>query len=363
MAKSVKSGKSDFRSIFSDIRQRNFSPVYLLMGEEAYYIDRIVDALERSVVAEDERDFNFTVVYGQDADMPSVIASCQQYPFMADRRIVILKEAQSMTNAKNALEALAPYVERPNLQCVLVVSHKGGDLNATSKLMKAASKSGNAVVFKSPALREWEVAAPVSEYCREKKVGIGDDCIEILKEYIGYDLSKLFGAIDKLAVSVEKDNGRITRELIERNIGISKDFNNFELQSALAAKNYDRCMRIISYFESNPRKNPTNMTTGMLFGFYSKLLAAQLSADKSPAGLKAAVGAKSDFAFRDYRTALSKYSPLQTLNAIHMLRDFDTRSKGVDSFQNEYDLLKELIYNIFTGLPANARIPIPDNGK
>lgn len=359
MAKTVKSSKSsatDYRSIVTSIRKREFASVYLLMGEESYYLDKLVELLDATVVTEDERDFNYTVVYGKDANIADIIASCQQYPFMAERRVVFLKEAQSIENARSVLEALAPYVTRPNNQCTLVVCFKGGILNATSALMKAAAASDNTVVFKSNALREWEVAAPISEYCREKKVAIGEDSINILKEYIGYDLSKLFGAIDKLIVSADITNRRITPELIERNIGISKDFNNFELQNALATWNYEKCMKIISYFESNPKNNPTIVITGTLYGFFSKLFSAQMSHDKSEAGLKAAVGAKSEFAFRDYRNAMKHFTPVTTLNAIHLLRQFDTQSKGVGSFQDEYALLRELIFNIFTGMPTIAAI-------
>lgn len=351
-----KSSKTDFRSIVTAIRKKEFAPVYLLMGEETYYVDKLVELLEATVVPEDERDFNYSVVYGKDANIADIIASCQQYPFMADRRAVFFKEAQTIEGGKNTIDQLTSYIERPNEQCTLVVSFKGDSLNATSRLMKAAAASDKVVVYKSDALREWEVSAPILEYCREKKIAIGEDSINILKEYIGFDLSKLFGAIDKLIVSVDITNGRITPELIERNIGISKDYNNFELINALAMKNYDKCIRIITYFESNPTKNPTIKTTGLLYGFFSKLLSAQMSQNRSEAGLREAVGAKSDYAFRDYRNALSRYNAVQSINAIHLIRQFDIQSKGVGSFQNEFGLLKELIFNIFAGMPLQAQI-------
>ncbi|MDE6329811.1 MAG: DNA polymerase III subunit delta [Muribaculaceae bacterium] len=349
MAKKA-SAQADFRSLLTDIQKKQFSPVYILMGEETYYIDRLTEALEAGVVAVDERDFNFSVYYGQDADIAEVIAGCQQYPFMAERRIVLLKEAQSMDRAKVRLDALAPYIERPNDRCVLVVAYKGESLKATSALIKSASKS-DAVVFNSPRLRDWDLAAPITSYCRERKIGIGDDSVQMLIEYIGNDLSKLFGAIDKMIVAGASADGRITPERIRANIGESKEYSNFEFQTAIANKDYDRCMKIVNYFEANYRKNPTAVTTGFLFAFFSKLLIAQFSPDRSPAALKAATGCKSDFAFRDYGAALRKYSAMQTLNAIHLLRDFDIRSKGVGSFQNEHALLRELIFNIFAGNP------------
>lgn len=349
MAKKSSSAQGDFRTILGNIKKGSFAPVYLLMGEETYYIDKLVELLEEKVVAiGEDREFNFTTFYGQDADMAQLIATCQQYPFMSDYRIVFLKEAQSLNKAKQVLEVLAPYVERPNEKCVLVVVYKGDNLNATSALMKSAAKSG-AVVFKSPALREWEIGAPISEYCREKKLAISEDAINLLTETVGFELTKLFGAIDKLIISGGIDNGRITPELIQRNIGSSKEYTNFELQAALANKNYERCLRIVKYFQSNPKKNPTIVTTGILFGFFSKLLVAQMSGEKTESRIMALIGVKSNYTFKDYRIALRNYSVAQTVNAIHQLRWFDAHSKGVDSNQNEYSLLLEMIFKIFTG--------------
>ena len=343
----AKTQASQFSALMTAIRKREFSPVYLLMGEEPYYIDRIVEALETHVVKDDEKDFNFTPMYGQEADIAALIAACQQYPFMADRKIVLLKEAQSMTNAKAALDGLAEYVARPVESNVLVVVYKGGDLSATSKLMKAAAKAGS-VVFKSPKLRDYQLDGPIKEYCTARRIGIQEKAMVMLKEYLGTSLSKLFGEIDKLIVAGGDKLAQITPELIEQNIGISKDFNNFELQSALAGKEYDRCLKIVKYFASNPKANPTVVTTGTLFTFYSKLVVALLAADKSDAALMAALELKNSYALADYRRAMQRYTARQAVRAVHLLREFDAKSKGINSFQKEYDLLLELIYNIFT---------------
>lgn len=343
----AKAVKNDFRSILTSINNKDFAPVYLLMGAEPYYIDRLVEALEKNVVPEEERDFNFSVFYAQDSDMKEVLAACQQYPFMSDRKLVILKEAQSMDRAKARLDIFSEYVKRPNESNVFVIAFKGDNLNATSDLMKAASKS-NCVIFKSPTLRDYEVAAPIKDYCSSKRIGIDENAVSMLIEYVGTNLSKLFSEIDKVIVGGIGKEGRITPEHIHNNIGISKEFNNFELTDALAYKNYDKSMRIISYFESNPKANPTIVTTGTLFSFFSKLMIAHFTPDKSDASLMAATGVKSSYTFRSYKAALMKYSPNQTLRAIDLLREFDIKSKGVGSFQNEYALLRELIYNIFT---------------
>ena len=340
--------KTDFRSILADIKKKNFAPIYILMGEETYYIDAIEEALAASVVGEDEKDFNMAVYYGQDADINVVIGSCQQYPFMSDRRLVMLKEAQSYPhNAKSALEKFAEYAAHPNDTNVLVISYKGDNLNATSKLLKNAA-AAEGVIFKSPKLKDWQMAGPIKEYCASKRVGISERAVALLVEYLGSSLSKVFGEIDKLIVASGSGLTQITPELIEKNIGISKDFNNFELQTALATKNYDKALQIIKYFESNPKQNPTIVTTGTLYSFYSKLVAGFFTSDHSDKGLMAAMGLKSTYPLKDYKAAMTKYTAMQAIGAIHLLRDFDRRSKGIGSFQKEYPLLRELIFNIFT---------------
>ena len=340
------SGNKNYREILLDIKKGEFAPVYLLMGEEPYYLDCIMESLEKSVVSEADRDFNLDVYYGQDIDIATVIAAAQQFPVMAPRRLVALKEAQSMEQAKARLEQLTEYVKRPTPTTVFVVVYKGGNIDGRGKLMSAAAKS-DAVVYKSAKLREYEMAAPIKEYCLARKIGIEDKAVTMLIESLGMDLAKVFGEIDKLIIAEGKAT-RITADAVQRNIGISKEFNNFELHSALASKDYDKALRIIAYFKSNPTKNPTVVTTGTLFGFYSKLVIAHFLGDKSDASVMQELKLTNKFALGEYRTAMTRYTPRQALGAVHALRDFDVRSKGIDSFQNEYDLLSELIYRIFT---------------
>lgn len=348
--KAAASTKGNFRSILADIRKGSFAPVYLLMGDEPYYIDKLVEALEASVVkSAEDREFNFSTFYGQDADLAQVIATCQQYPFMSERRIVLLKEAQSMPRGKAALDRLAPYVANPNLSCVLVVSFKGDNLNATSELMKVAAKDERIIVYKSAKLRDYELAAPVSEYAREKKIGIDNDTINMLLDYVGQDLTSLFGAIDKLLIAGGSESGRITPDMIEKNLRQTKEFSNFELQSAIARKDYAKCVRIVQSYKRNPNANPVVVTIGLLFGFFSKLLIGQMSGQKTEAGLIQAMGLKSSYSFREYGEAMRRYSIAQTVNAIHLLRELDVKSKGVGSFQAEHALLMEFIFNLFAG--------------
>lgn len=345
MAKKTSNSPS-YRDIISSLKKKQFAPVYILMGEEPYYIDSIASAIEEKAIPEEDRDFNCEVFFGADSDVASVAGAAQQFPVMAERKLVMLKEAQSMTQAKQQLEKLAPYVEKPNATTILVVTFKGDSLNATSALMKAAAKSG-AVVFKSPQVKDYMLSAPVRDYCTAAGVGIDDKAVEMLCDYIGSPLSKLFGEIDKLVIAIG-ERKRITPKDIEDNIGISKDFNNFELKSALSERNYPKAVMIVDYFKKNPKQNPTVLTTSVLFDYFAKLCIALFSSDKSEGALMKALEMKNSYALKDIYTGMRNFNATQAVNAVHAIRDFDARSKGIGSLQNEYDLLGELIFRILT---------------
>lgn len=336
-----------YKDILADIKKRDFAPVYILMGEEPYYLDLIASALENSVVDEADKDFNFSMFFGAEADIETVASTARQFPMMADKRFVILKEAQAMPQAKSQLEYLESYMHKPSENSVLVIVYKGDNLNATSKMMKAAVKN-NAVIFKSPKLKDYNLDTPIKDYCSSRRINIDEKALSLLKEYIGADLSKLFGEIDKLIVASSGKTNRITAELIEENIGISKDFNNFELVSALASKNYSKAVTIIEFFKRNPRQNPTLVTVGILYNFFSKMVLANFSKDKSDSALMNILQLKSPYQLKEIRMGLSRYNSIQSVKAISELRKFDTKSKGINSTTNEFDLLKELIFNIFT---------------
>lgn len=338
-----------YRDILDKIKKREFALVYILMGEEPYYIDLIVDALERNVVKEENQAFDQLIFYGADSDLDEVITSARQYPVMGDRRLVILKEAQTCAGSKTQLDKFASYISQPNEQGVFVLAFKGDNLSATSALMKAASKAGDKiVVFKSPKIKDYQLAGPIKDYCRLKKIGIEEPAVQILIEYIGNSLQKLFGEIDKLIVSAGPGAQRLTAKMVEDNIGISKDFNNFELTKSLSTKDYPKAMRILSYFRKNPKNNPTVMTTSILQKFLSQLIVAHYAQDKTDNGLMEALQLKSPYALKEIRDGMRMYSPRQSLAAISALREFDCKSKGIGSFQNEYDLQQELIFKIFT---------------
>lgn len=335
------------REIIHKIRKGDCEPVYILMGEEAYYIDLIVENFEKYLIHEDDKDFNLNIFYGNDADIDYVVGVAQQFPVMADRKLVILKEAQSMQQAKNQLEKFASYVARPSMQTVFVIAFKGDNLSATSKLLKGV-KEGGGVIFKSAVPPEWELRNHIRDFVRDHKFSIDDKAVELLAQYIGAPLSKLFGEIKKLmSIKTGKDQ-RITCEDIERNIGISKDFNNLELVKALGAKDYRKAVQIIRYFQSNPKNNPTVVATAVMLNFFSNLVIAHYLPDKTDAALYNTFGFKSSFQLNEFKTAMRNYNAMQSVNAIHYLREFDTKSKGIDSQLNEYDLMTELLFKLFT---------------
>lgn len=342
-----KNTSSDFREIMKSIKKKDFAPVYLLAGDEDYYIDQIVKALEKEVVPEEEKDFNQITFYGSDADIATVMASAQQYPVMAERQLVMLKEAQAMQNAKRQVDKLSAYAEHSNSTTVLVITFKGDSFPGTSALVKSL-KGGKGVYFKSEQLKDYQLAGPISDYCVSKGVRIDDKAVSLLCDYIGNPLSKLFGEIDKLIVGGGEDMKVITPELIEKNIGISKDFNTFELVNAVSKKDFARSMMIVEYFSRNPKQNPGVMVTAALFNFFSKLFIACVCRDKSDAALMAELDLKSTYALTNYRTGLRAYNSRMAYNAIQALREHDAKSKGIGSNQNEFDLLKELLFRIFT---------------
>ena len=336
-----------FREILASIKKNmNLSPVYILMGEETFYIDRLVEAFENHIIPESDRDFNQTVFYGNDSDIDVIVATCQQFPVMSDRRLVILKEAQTMHQAKSQIDKLAPYISRPNGATIFVVVFKGDNLTSTSKVIKAGAAS-KSTVFKSEAVKEWQLGSHIKDYCSSIGFSIEEKATAMLCDYIGGPLSKVFGEINKLSM-IKGGDKKITASDIEAHIGISKDYNNFELIKSVASKNFPQTMKILKYFEKNPKTNPTVVTNSMLFSFFQKISIAHYLSDKSEKGMMDGLGVKNSWQLKDVKEGIRFYNPRQSVNAIHYCRDFDTKSKGVESYQNEFDLLRELIFKIFT---------------
>ena len=337
---------TDYRKIIADIRAGKINPVYVLVGQETYFIDLIVAELEKRVVTPEDRDFNYNLYYGSQTVAESVVNCAQQFPVMADRKLVILKESQAMANAKNELDKFVQYVANPNMTTVLVITFTGEKTAATANLQKAAAKS-EGIVFKSESPRDYQLPAYVKDYCQQHKISIDDKAVSMLCEYIGAPLSKLFGELGKL-IQIKGGKGRISPEDVEKNVGISKDYNNWELLKAVINRDYPKCCAIIKYFRNNPKNNPTIVTGSVLFNYFAKLTVAHFLPSKDDSSLMAALEAKNAYSLGDYKTGLKTYSPAKAVNAIHHLREFDAKNKGIGSFGNEYDLLQELIFKIMT---------------
>lgn len=332
----------------TDIRSGKFAPVYLISGEEVYYIDKLVEALEQSVVPEDEQVFDQNILYGNEVQMEAVIEASTQYPVLASKKLVVLKEAQTMQNAKNQLERLKHYVSKPTPTTVLVVAFKGGKISGTSSMMKTAAKNNEIIVFDSPKIRDYQMPEAIKDFCRTEKIQIEDKAVAMLVDFVGASLDKVVSEIEKLQVAIKREDKKITAVDIEQNIGISKDFNNFELVTAIARRDYPMAMRILKYFADNPKNNPAIVAGATIFGFFQKLVIAHFCHDKTDKALMEALQLKNAYALREIRSGMASYNATQSVNAIHSIRDFDKKSKGIGSTQGEQSLLKELVFSLLT---------------
>lgn len=319
----------------------SLAPVYLLHGEEGYYIDELVKDFE-ALVPEEERDFNLYTLYAPESGVETVMDVCHRYPMMAERQVVIVKEAQAIR--ADQLNKLHSYVERPNPTTVLVISCRGAQ--AKGKELLAALKK-NGAIFESKRLNERNIVPVINDLIKEKGLNVDPKALAMLRDYIGADLSRLYNEIGKLALILGK-GAMVTPEAIERNIGISKDYNNFELVDAIVSRNAAKAFAIVEYFRNNPKNNPTVMTVSSLFNQFSNLLIYHYTRDKTQAGYMDALGLRNAWGLRVYETASRSYNVRQTIEIISAIREFDTRSKGIGSRQNEYDLLKDLIFHILT---------------
>lgn len=310
------------------------------MGEETYFIDAISDFIAADVLNEDEKSFNFSMLYGKDTDIATIINTAKRFPMMAPYQVVIVKEAQNI----KGIEDLIYYVNKPQPNTILVFNYKYGKLRKNTKLYKALQKS--AVVYESDKLYEDKIPAWINYYLKEKKLTIKPDASVILVEFLGDSLSKIAKELDKLIITLEPGKTEITKEHIEKNIGISKDYNNFELQKALAKKDNLKAMRIVGYFSNNPKDNPIVLTITSLYFYFSKLLLYHFLPDKS----KMTVASKlkiNPYFVNDYASAARMYKAGKVVQVISLLREYDMKSKGYKNASTDHgELLRELIYKI-----------------
>ena len=327
--------------ITKDIKAGNIKPIYFFMGDEPYYIDKLTEFIEQNVLQEHERDFNQTILYGRDVTMDDVVGNAKRYPMMADRQVVIVREAQELSRHIDKLEA---YAENPQPTTVLVFAYKYKLLDKRKKITKLLDKVG--VVYESKKLYENQVGDWIKRVLSGQGYSIEPKAAAILVEFLGTDLSKISNELDKLKIILPKGH-TFTPMDIEENIGFSKDYNNFELRKAIGEKDQLKAYKIIDYFAQNPKDNPIVVTTGLVFGFFSQLLQYHGLKDKSQFNA-AKVLRVSPYFVKDYEVAFRNY-PMKKVSAIvATLRDIDVKSKGVGASSiSQHDLLKELLIKIF----------------
>lgn len=317
------------------LQKKQFAPIYFLMGDEPFYIDAIADFIEENVMPEEQRDFNQVVLYGKETSADEVVASAKEFPFGAPKRVVIVKEAKDLKN----IELLLKYAESPSPNAIVVVCYKYATLKVTQ--LKSVEKNG--VVFHSEKMKDYKLPAWILAYIAKYKFKMQPLVANLLAENIGVDLSRLDNEFKKMSIFLP-ENSEITAEIVEKHIGISKEYNVFELQNALAERKIDKAYKIVHYFCQNIKTTPNVMTINSLASFYMKLLAYNLS-DKSFEA-KAKIFGKNDFVQKLNTGYAANHSVTELQKIIGVLRDYDAKSKGVDSNIGEEELLKELIFKV-----------------
>ncbi|TXD48317.1 DNA polymerase III subunit delta [Polaribacter sp. IC073] len=330
---------NEIRDIVSDIKKGIVKPIYFLTGDEPYYIDKISDYIEDNILDEAEKGFNQQVMYGRDVTIEDIVSAAKRYPMMAERQVLIVKEAQDLSRN---IEKLVSYAENPQPSTVLVLNYKYKKLDKRKKLHKAIAKTG--FIFESKKLYENQVSDWIRRILSGKKYQIEPKASLMLVEFLGTDLSKISNELDKLMLVLPKDT-IINDKHIEENIGISKDFNNFELRKAVGEKDIVKANRIINYFAENPKNNPLIMTISLLNGYFTQLLMFHGLKDKSKSSVAKSLGVNPYFV-DEYFLASRNYPMRKVAQVIAFLREADIKSKGVGANQSSEDILKELLFKI-----------------
>lgn len=330
---------SGFESILADLKNRIYSPVYLLYGEESYFIDLISDYIEQNVLTDQEKEFNQSVIYGKDVDAGTVISYARRYPMMSNYQVLIVKEAQDLDDP----DELLPYIQNPVSSTILVLCYKYGKIDKRKSLYKAFEKSG--VVMESAFIYDNKIPDWITAYAKNKGFSVSLKAAAMLGEFVGNELSKIVNELTKLFINLP-EGAEVTEDLIERNIGISKDFNVFELQKALGKKDVYKSNMIIRYFAANPRENPLVKVIPGLYSYFTKVLLYHFLPDKSRNTAAAALGVN-PFFMTDYQLAAKNYSVPKLVNLVSVLRDYDLKAKGLDNASaSDGELMKEMVFKI-----------------
>ncbi len=329
------------QSILNEIKAGDIRPLYFLMGEEAFFIDQISTFIETSVLDETQRGFDQTVLYGKDTSVDAILSCAKRFPMLAARQVIVVKEAQ---NLSRTIEDLLPYVKNPQQTTTLVICYKYKSIDKRKALYKALSKAH--VVFESKKIYDSNIPSWISGELQKMNLKITPKASYLLSEFLGNDLAKISNELSKLQL-VMGDNDLITPELIQINIGISKDFNNFELQKAIAQLDQKKAYQIVRYFSQNPNQHPMVLTVATLYSFFLKLMILHTVNDRNPKVLSRAIGVNPYF-LNDY-TAAAKNFPMRRISSVFQtLRTIDVKSKGVGANLKPLDLYQELIFRILS---------------
>ena len=332
-----------FDSIMRDLKARKYSPVYYLMGDEPYYIDKIADYIAEHVLQPEERDFNQTILFGSDVSASLIADTARRYPMMSEYQVVIVKEAQNVKNT----EALEKYFKAPMNSTILVMCHKNGTVDGRKKeYMKAILSAG--VLFESKKLRDRDLPAFIENYLKARQVSIDPKSTQMIADNIGADLSRLTGELDKVILSLSEQDRRVTPQIVEDQIGVSKEFNGFELRDAIVNRNVFKANQIIKYFDENPKAGSIYSFLPMLFNYFQNLMIAYYTPNnKSQESVAEWLEMRSPWAAKDYMTGMRNYTAMKVMQIISKIREIDAKSKGLDNPNTPPgELMKELIFYI-----------------
>ena len=332
----------NYESIMKDLKARQFAPIYVLMGDEPFYIDKICDYILENVLKPEERDFNQTVLFGADVTAVQVADLCKGYPMMSEHRVVVVKEAQNL----KGLEPLERYLDHPVQSTILVICHKNGTIDRRKKFIPKADKVG--VVFESKKLYDRQLPGFIETYLKARKATIEPKATQMIADHVGADLHRLTSELDKLLISLSDADRRVTPELVEKEIGVSKDFNAFELRSAIINRDVFKANQIIKYFDSNPKSGSLYALLPLLFNYFQNLMIAYYAPDKrNENSLAKFLDLKGTWGVRDYLTGMRNYSGVKVMAIIEKFKEVDAKSKGIDNpYTSAGELMKELIFFI-----------------
>ena len=327
----------------ADLKAGHYLPLYYLMGDEPYYIDKIADYIAEHALQPEERDFNQTVVFGSDVSAAQVADIARRYPMMAERQVVIVKEAQNIKQT----EQLEKYFKQPMPSTVLVMCHKNGTVDGRKReYVKAIKQAG--VLFESQKLRDRDLVPFIEKYLQSREVSIDPKSTQMIADAIGADLNRLTGELDKVILSLPEESRRVTPQVVEDQIGVSKEFNAFELRDAIVNRNVYKANQIIKYFDENPKAGSIYAFLPMLFNFFQNLIIAYYSPNRqSQEAVAEWLELRSPWAAKDYMTGMRNFSAMKVMQIIDKIREIDAKSKGLDNPNTPPgELMKELIFYI-----------------